>query len=89
MENNMLDMIVSPLSLGLLLGFFGIGMVGSLLLRKKDEIVNAWSNVWAIMGSIWGILLASSVLITGSTISSQLQFSTFTQLSMHIQVDKL
>ena len=85
----MLDMIGSPVSLGLLFAFFGVGMIGSLLLRKKDEIVNAWSNVWAVMGSIWGILLALSVLITGSTISSQLQFSTFTQLSMHMQVDKL
>ena len=85
----MLDMIVSPVSLGLLFAFFGVGMVGSLLLRKKDEIANAWSNVWVVLGSIWGMLLALGVLINGSTISSQLQFSTFTQLSMNVQVDRL
>jgi hydrogenase-4 component B len=85
----MLDLLISPTGLGILFAIFGIGMVGSLILRKNDKAANAFSSVYAIAGSVWGLAMASSILATGREIAFKIQASTFTDVTLSLHVDKL
>jgi len=65
----MFALLASPTGILALFSFFFVGALGSLLTRKYDTLANAWSSTLAIMGCIWGLLVASAVMLSGATVS--------------------
>jgi len=70
------------------LSLWGAGALGSLIFRKNDVLANWWGNCSAILGSVFGLLASSGVLIFGSTFSLKLA-SSLPLLSISFKVDKL
>ncbi len=85
----MINDITSQLGFVILISFFTFGCFGSLLLRKRDAISNILSNIFAIFGSLWGILFSISVFISGYQVSFTAWASPFPLLSLSIHIDKL
>src|SRR3989344_7186182 len=85
----MLEIIASPISFFILLELFLIGAAGSLVLRKNDASANVWSSFFAIAGSLWGLLFASAILISGQALSFVAGTSPFPLLSLAMHIDML
>lgn len=64
------------------------GAAGSLALRKNDRSANGWGNCFAIFGSLSGLWLSLSVLISGSAFSFRVGTS-MPLLSISFRVDRL
>src|SRR4030081_1209440 len=69
--------------------FFGIGAVGSLLLHNRNELANWWSNGWAIAGSLWGMLFAASIFVTGQSVSGGTMLAGLPLVSISFHIDQL
>ncbi|HWZ65509.1 MAG TPA: proton-conducting transporter membrane subunit, partial [Patescibacteria group bacterium] len=85
----MLEMIASLPGFIAILALFAVGSIGSLLLRKQDELANCWGNGFAILGSLWGMLFASAVLITGQTVSGGTTLAGLPLVSLSFRIDLL
>src|SRR5258708_7331009 len=85
----MFEMIASLPSFIIILSIFGIGSIGSLLLRKQDELANWWANGFAILGALWGMLFSSAVLTTGQTISGGVTLAGLPLVSLSFRIDLL
>ncbi len=46
---------------------FTIGALGSLFLGKKDQAANLWGNLFAIAGSVAGLIFSIQTLLSGTT----------------------
>lgn len=85
----MLDLIASPLSFYILFSLFFAGAAGSLLLRKYDSLANIWSSVFAIAGSLWGLLFSLTLIISGRTLAFAIDNSPFSLFSLSFNIDLL
>ncbi len=85
----MFDAIASPAGLNTLLVLFGLGFIGALAAAKSDRLANFWSNGLAMLGSIWGMLFASSIFVSGHEVAAKVATSSFSQFSISFHVDKL
>ncbi|MDP2642436.1 MAG: hydrogenase 4 subunit B [Candidatus Peregrinibacteria bacterium] len=85
----MINMIASPSSFIFLLICLMVGAIGSLLLRKYDDIANKWSGIFGIIGSLWGIIFSISAITIGNNQSFTLGESGFQFLSLSFNIDAL
>ena len=86
----MTDIILSSYGFFALIASFALGAVGALALRKSDALANAWSSVFAVLGSAWGIAYALSAF--GAVRAPEYVIETsslFPLLSVSFSVDKL
>lgn len=84
----MLNWFTSSHSFIIALVLWAVGAVGCLLLRRNDRAANWWGNLFAILGSIAGLVASLSVLISGSVFSFSID-SSLPLLSFSFFVDKL
>ncbi len=85
----MLATIATPLGFLALLLLFAVGAVGALLLRNQDSRANLWTSFFAIAGSVWGLLFAIAVLVSGHDVTAAVSVQTFPLLAFAIHIDKL
>src|SRR3989338_129122 len=85
----MIDSVISSTSFVILLSLFTVGSLGSLLLSKRDSYANAWSSFFAILGSLWGMIFAVSIIISGHSLSFLADESIFSLFSISFKVDPL
>ena len=85
----MLELIVSPLSFYILFSLFIAGAAGSLLVRKNDRSANLWSSLFAIAGSLWGLLFSLTLIISGRTLTFGIGTSAFSLFSLSFHIDLL
>ncbi|MFA5792748.1 MAG: proton-conducting transporter membrane subunit [Candidatus Gracilibacteria bacterium] len=85
----MIDTIVSPAGFIALLSFFFVGALGSFVFQKNDRLANLWGSLFAIVGSIWGILFSILLLRSSSDIFFTTGTSVFPLLSISFNLDKL
>lgn len=72
-----------------LLALYAVGAIGSLLLKNKDKLANAWQSFFAIVGSLGGIIFSIWFLIVGREISFAIASSFFPLLSFAFRLDQL
>lgn len=87
--HNMLEIITSPISFFVLLSFFLLGALGSLLLKRNDAAANIWSSFFAIAGTLFGLIFALAVIISGNVLSFTVGASPFSLLSFSVHIDTL
>jgi len=85
----MLEIITSPISFLILLSLFFVGAVVSLLLRKNDRTANIWSNFFAVIGSLGGLLFSVAIIISGNTLAFTAGRSSLPLLSFSFDIDLL
>ena len=85
----MLSTVTSSMGFIVLLSLFAAGAAGALVLRKHDAPANAWTSLFSIAGSSWGIFFALSVFITGHDLSFAAGTAIFPLLSLSFHIDKL
>src|ERR1035437_2460547 len=85
----MLELITSQISLFILFSLFFAGAVGSVLLRKYDSLANIWSSLFAIAGSLWGLLFSLTLIISGHTLAFSIGDSPFSLFSLSFNIDLL
>ena len=84
----MLALILSPAGFFLVIATYAAGALGALLLDKYDRPANLWGNLFAIAGSVLGILFSGAVLITGTFPAFGIPTS-FPLLSLSFRIDYL
>jgi hydrogenase-4 component B len=80
--------MISESGFFLLLSFYAVGAVGSLLFSKRDKIANGWQSFFAIAGSLWGIAFSIGIFFAHS-LSFTAGSSFFPLLSFSFHIDKL
>ena len=65
----MFGLISAQLAFFLSLGAFLAGAAGSLVFWKNNKAANLWSNILAIIGSLFGLVASLSVILTGAVFS--------------------
>jgi len=85
----MLNFIASPTSFFVLLSFFMMGALGSLIFQKNDRLANVWSGFFASVGSLWGILFSFLIMSGSSPLSMVFNSPSFSLLSINFNIDKL
>jgi len=84
----MINLLTSGSGFFLLLLFYTLGAIGSLIFKKKDEWANGWQSLFAIVGSLWGIFFSISAFMTGD-LSFAAYSSVFPLLSFSFHIDQL
>lgn len=85
----MLEIITSQISFfGLLLIFF-TGSIISLLVQKNDRAANIVSSLFAITGSLYGLIFSICLILTGRTLLITSNSASFPLLSMSFHLDLL
>ncbi|MBE0556281.1 MAG: hydrogenase 4 subunit B, partial [Proteobacteria bacterium] len=84
----MLSIILSPAGFFLVIATYAAGALGALLLGKYDRPANLWGNLFAIAGSVLGILFSGAVLIAGTFPAFGISTS-FPLLSLTFRIDYL
>ncbi|MFA6552127.1 MAG: proton-conducting transporter membrane subunit [Candidatus Paceibacterota bacterium] len=64
----MLQFITSPIIFFVSLSLFTVGGVGSLLIRKNDELANLWSSFFAVAGSALGLIFSTGAILSGQNL---------------------
>ncbi|MDP4009337.1 MAG: proton-conducting transporter membrane subunit [bacterium] len=85
----MLGIFASPMSFFVSLLLFTIGAIGSLIAQKDDALANWWGGLFAIAGSLGGLIFATSAMIVGNSMSFSLGALTFPLLTFSFHVDML
>lgn len=85
----MIQTIASPIGSLILILFFAVGAIGSLIYQKKDTFANMWSSFFALAGSLWGLIFSLSAIITGCNFSFVLSSSFLPLLSISFHIDML
>lgn len=85
----MLNNIVSPMSFFALLSIFALGAIGSLISRKDDKLANGLGSLFAIVGSLWGLIFSISTIIGGQGLLFSFGTSIFPLLNFSFNVDLL
>jgi hydrogenase-4 component B len=85
----MFDAIATTSGLISLLALFGVGAAGAIALSKLDRLANLWTNTMAIIGSIWGMVFATSIFVTGQEVAAKVATSSFSPFSVSFRVDQL
>jgi len=85
----MIEFLSSQTSFLIFIAIFIAGAIGSLVLRKKDELANWWSSFFAIAGSLWGLAFSVSTFIAGHGLSFVAGKSSFPLLTLSVHVDML
>ncbi len=83
----MLEVIASQAGFTGVLALFGLGAIGSLLFRKNDNLANWISGLFAIAGSLAGLLFAASIFLAQGV--SFTVPSTFPLLALSVRADAL
>lgn len=85
----MLDFIVTQTGFLLLFSFFAIGAIGSLVFKKDDSLANVWQSVFAVVGSLWGLVFSIGAFLKPRDISFGVSSSVFPPLSFSFHIDPL
>jgi hydrogenase-4 component B len=85
----MLASIVSPSGLIILFSIFGIGGIGTTLLRGNNRAQNLWAHIFSITGALWGLIFAASALISNREFYVNGLATSFPFLSLSFHIDKL
>ncbi|MEK7594922.1 MAG: hydrogenase 4 subunit B [Patescibacteria group bacterium] len=85
----MFEALASPAGLSVLITIFAVGLIGALIVQAHDVLANIWSHGSATVGSLWGMLFASSVLTTGQEVVIKANISSFSLFHLSLRVDKL
>jgi len=64
----MIQIITSPIIFFVSLSLFAVGGVGSLLIRKNDELANLWSSFFAVAGSVLGLIFSAGAILSGQNL---------------------
>lgn len=83
----MSNILSIQMSVFLLFFFFVLGAIGSLVL-KSNRLINGWSNGCALLGSLFGMLVAWKGLFTDIPFFYSIS-SSFPLLSFSLRMDKL
>ena len=81
--------LTTQISFTILISFFAAGAISSLLSRKNDKLANAVSSFFAIIGSLWGLLLSILIITSGPTEAFTIGTSAFPLLSPSFHLDRL
>lgn len=73
----------------LLLSFFALGALGSLLLSRYDRPASYWNGFFAILGSLWGLTFALTELCASRALVFKCHSTIFPLLSLVFKIDKL
>ncbi len=84
----MLSLILSPAGFFLVIATYAAGALGALLLGKYDRPANLWGNLFAVAGSVLGIIFSGAVLVTGTFPEFSIPTS-FPLLSFSFRIDYL
>ncbi|MHB8769965.1 MAG: hydrogenase 4 subunit B [Syntrophales bacterium] len=84
----MTALILSPAGFASIIAAFTAGALGALVLRRHDRPADLWGNLWAIAGSILGLLFSGTALITGDVPAFGIATS-FPLLSLSFRIDAL
>jgi len=82
-------MISNNIDFILLLSIFLLGALLSLIFRRNDRLANYCANGLAIIGSIWGIVLALRHITNGYYTNLSLEIPALRVLSFSIRIDNL
>jgi hydrogenase-4 component B len=85
----MLSLIASLTGFTVLLSLFGLGIIGALAGHAHDKFANIWSGTCAAVASLWGLIFAAELLITGHEITFKTALSNFTFFSLSLHIDKM
>lgn len=85
----MIESITNPISFFILLALFVAGAVGSLLFGKSNTIAGIWNSLFAITGSVWGLVFSTAILIQGYGFSFVFQNLPFPLFEVSLNVDML
>ncbi|MEK7529918.1 MAG: proton-conducting transporter membrane subunit, partial [Patescibacteria group bacterium] len=85
----MLSIIASPIGFATVILLFGIGALGSLFAGKRDKMANGWNGLFAILGSLGGILFSGSLLLSGQVVVFGAAWSSFPLISLAFNIDQL
>lgn len=85
----MFSIIASPVGFTILISLFAIGAIGSLCAGKDDKLANGWSGLFAILGSLWGILFSGTLLLTGQGVAFHVVQQSFPLLALTFSIDQL
>lgn len=69
----MLNFLLSPLGFILVLALYAIGALEALIFYKNDRATGISSGIFATLGGLAGLVLSSAILLTGQTLSFNLQ----------------
>lgn len=72
----------------LTIGIFALGAISSLVLRRSGSLAFLIASCFAILGSIFGVLLSTTILITKSVVSFTVPTS-FPLFNLSVSVDML
>jgi len=84
----MFGLISAQLAFFLSLGAFLAGAAGSLVFWKNNKAANLWSNILAIIGSLFGLVASLSVILTGAVFSYAIS-SGSPLMDISLDVDRL
>lgn len=85
----MIHLFTSPIGFLTLLSLFAAGAIGSFALRKYDMGANLWSAIFAIAGSLWGMLFAIMTIVSRNGFSFSFKTGIFPLLSWSFHLDAL
>ncbi len=84
----MISFIASPAGFLVVLSLFAAGGLGASLFRKRDAAANVWSSVFAIAGSLAGMIFAGTVIAAAQHVTFT-GTSAFPLLSFSVDIDAL
>jgi hydrogenase-4 component B len=80
--------ILSQASFVLMVAVYAAGGAGALCFRKNERLANLWGSLFAVAGSLLGLLFSAVVLVTGATPVFSFPTS-FPLLSIAFHIDDL
>lgn len=72
-----------------LLSFYFIGTISSLLVNRNDHLANLLSHFFSICGSILGIIFSLSIILTENYINYSTSYPPFPILSLSFNIDAI
>lgn len=85
----MFDLVASSAGFITLLLLFATGAVGAVAGRRRPQFSNLWSHTFGCLGSLWGMLFATSVFLSDHSLNLKATFTNFPLLTPSFHIDPL
>jgi len=85
----MIDILSSSGGFVMIVELFVLGAFGSLVFHKRDVWANTWGSIFALLGTLGGIIFSFFTLIQGQMLSFLLGQTSFTFLQFSLHIDML